>query len=147
MTSVDSLRNWNENIWQLFIDSSQQILKAVLLHNGNSKPSILIAHCVHLEETYDSMKILLKAVQYNVHQWNNCGDMKVTGMSMAMQAGSMKFCCLCLWVSCSTAEYYVKCDWEPWKTYRLGKASVQHWMRIRKWDVACHLKFTFCIHI
>ena len=85
-----------------------------------------MAHCVHLQETYDSMKILLKAVQYNFHQWNNFGDLKVTGMSVAMQAGFMKFCCLCLWDSCSTAEYYVMCDWEPRMTYRLGKNSVQH---------------------
>lgn len=101
MTLVASLRSWNDNIWQLFIDYLQQSLKAVLLHNGNSKPPILIAHCGHLEETHDYMKILLKAVQYNVHQWNNCGDLKVTSMSMAMQADFIKFCCLCLWDSCS----------------------------------------------
>jgi len=71
------------------------------------------------------MKILLKAVQYNVHQWNNCGDVKVTGMSMAMQADFMKFCCLCLWDSCPAVKHYVKYGWEPRKTYKLGKDSVQ----------------------
>jgi len=119
------LRNWHKNILQLFIDCSQRSLKAVLLHNKNSKPSILIPHCEHLEETYDSMKILSKAVHYDVHQWNNCGDLKVTGMSVAMQAGFMTFCCLCLWDSCCTAEHYVRCDWEPRKTDKLGKDSVQ----------------------
>ena len=34
--------------WRLFIDSSQRSLKAVLLHNGNEKPCIPIAHSVHL---------------------------------------------------------------------------------------------------
>ena len=32
--------------WRLFIDSSKQSLKAVLLHNGNVYPSISIAHSV-----------------------------------------------------------------------------------------------------
>jgi hypothetical protein len=70
---------WN---WRLFIHSSQQSLKAVLLHNGNSKPPILIADSVHLKETYDSIKILLEVIQYNAHQWNICGDLKVTGKLM-----------------------------------------------------------------
>ena len=112
MTSVASLRDWNENMWQLFINSLQLSLKAVLLHNGNSKPSILIAHCVHSKKTYDNVKILLEAIQYYVHQCNSCGDLKVTGMSLSMQAGFTKFCCLCLWDSCSTAKHYVRCDWE-----------------------------------
>ena len=30
--------------WRLFIDSSKRSLKAVLLHNGNLKPGIPIAH-------------------------------------------------------------------------------------------------------
>lgn len=55
----------------------------------------------------------------------NSGDLKVTGMSMAMQADFMKFSCLCLWDSCSTAKHYVKCDWETRKTYKLGKDSVK----------------------
>lgn len=56
--------------WRLFIDSSQRSLKAVLLHNGNSKPSIPIAHSVHLKETYDNMKLLLDTLSYDRYQWN-----------------------------------------------------------------------------
>jgi ribosomal protein S11 len=53
------------------------------------KPSIAIAtaHSVHLQKTYNNMKILLEEIQYNVHQWNICGDLKVTGMLMDMQGG------------------------------------------------------------
>ena len=36
---------------QLFVDMSKFILKAVLLHNGNIHPSILISHSVHMKET------------------------------------------------------------------------------------------------
>ena len=44
--------------WRLFIDSSKRSLKAVLLHNGNLKPSIPIAHSVHLHESYEHGRIL-----------------------------------------------------------------------------------------
>ena len=37
--------------WRLFIDSSKESLKAVLLHNGNIHPSIPVAHAVKLKET------------------------------------------------------------------------------------------------
>ncbi|QQP34854.1 Uncharacterized protein FKW44_022893 [Caligus rogercresseyi] len=30
--------------WHLFIDSGKNSLKAVLLHNGNEKPSVPLAH-------------------------------------------------------------------------------------------------------
>jgi len=37
--------------WRLFIDSSKASLKAVLVHNGNEKPSVPIAHAVGLKQT------------------------------------------------------------------------------------------------
>lgn len=112
--------------WRLFIDSSQRSLKAVLLHNGNIKPSIPIAHSVHLKETYDNMDILLKAIKYDSHQWNICGDLKVIGMLMGMQAGFTKYCCfLCLWDSRATTEHYRKRDWALRSTYVPGTSSVQ----------------------
>jgi len=55
--------------WRIFIDYSQRSLQAILLHDENSKPSIPFAHSVHLKETYDEIKILLEAIQYNVQQW------------------------------------------------------------------------------
>ena len=48
--------------WRLFIDSSEQSLKAVLLHNGNVYPiypSIPTAHSVWMKEDRESVKILL----------------------------------------------------------------------------------------
>jgi hypothetical protein len=72
------------------------------------------------------MEILLEAIQYNVHQWNIYGDLKVIGMWMGMQGGFTKFCCsLCLWVSLSTAKHYIKRDWETSKTSEPGRDSVQ----------------------
>ena len=42
--------------WRLFIKSSKQSLKAVLLHNGNVYPSIPIAHSVQMKEDHESVK-------------------------------------------------------------------------------------------
>ena len=50
--------------WRLFTDSSKASLKAVLLHNGNEKPSIPVAHATGLNETYESMDLLLRLTKY-----------------------------------------------------------------------------------
>jgi len=47
--------------WRLFIDSSKLSLKAVLLHNGNTLPSIPVGHSVH-NKSYENMKILMEAI-------------------------------------------------------------------------------------
>ena len=46
---------YNFNEWRLFIDSSKLGLKAVLLHQGNKKPSIPVAHAVNMKESYVSI--------------------------------------------------------------------------------------------
>ena len=51
--------------WRLFQDFSKRILKAVLFHNGNIKPSVSTAHSVDLKESYGSIEILLNLIQYN----------------------------------------------------------------------------------
>ena len=55
--------------WRLFIDSNKTSLKAVLLHNGNSKPAIPLAHAVGMKETYDSMKRILELIHYEDYKW------------------------------------------------------------------------------
>lgn len=42
--------------WRLFIDSSKNSLKGVLLHNGNIFPSIPVAHSAHMKEDYENVK-------------------------------------------------------------------------------------------
>ena len=50
---------------RLFIDSSQLSLKAVLLHSGNTLPSIPVGHSMHNKESYENMKILMDAINYD----------------------------------------------------------------------------------
>ena len=76
--------------WRLFIDSSKASLKAILLHNGNTKPSVPLFHAVDLKETYNSMKQILTAIQYDKFSWNICGDLKVIGLLMGMQGGFLQ---------------------------------------------------------
>ena len=86
------------NEWRLFIGSSKRSLKAVLLHIGNKKPSIPIAHSAQLKESYDSIKILLNAIHYSDYQWSLCGDLKVIGMLMELQGGFSKTLLLFMFV-------------------------------------------------
>ena len=97
-TSLGLLHNPSD--WRFFIDSSQRSLNDVLLHNGNKYPSIPIAHSVHLKEPYDNMELLLEAIKYSEYQWSLCGDLKVIGLLMGMQASFTKYCYFfCLWDS------------------------------------------------
>ena len=73
-----------ESEWHLFIDSYKRSLKAVLLYNGNIKPSVPIAHSVHLKESYEIIEIPLNAIQYNEYRWFLLGDLKIIDISMKM---------------------------------------------------------------
>ena len=94
--------------WRLFIDSSEQSLKGVLLHNGNVYPSIPIAHSVWMKEDRESVKILLELIRYNNHNWNVCGDFKMIAFLLRLQGGYAKHSCfLCLWNSRADEQHYV----------------------------------------
>ena len=75
----------NLDEWRLLIDSSKTSLQAVLLHNEYVSPSIPVGHAVHLKETYDNMKKLLRCTKYEQHQWQLCGDLKVVALLLGFQ--------------------------------------------------------------
>jgi hypothetical protein len=113
--------------WRLFIDSSKRSLKAVLLHNGNVKPSIPVAHVVGMKETYESMAAILKVINYSEHAWNICGDLKVVALLLGMQMGYTKYMCfLCLWDSRDDKAHYEVKEWPPRSDFVVGKHNVQH---------------------
>lgn len=85
-TDVDGLfqkmkQPYDKTEWRLFIDGSKYSLKALLLHNGNKKPSIPIAHAINTKENYESMTEILTLLKYNDHKWKICGDLKVCDLN------------------------------------------------------------------
>jgi hypothetical protein len=56
---------YNPDQWRLFIVSSKMSLKAVLLHHGNVFPSVPLAHAAKMNESYESMKLLLGKFTYD----------------------------------------------------------------------------------
>ena len=115
------------NEWRLFIDSSKRSLKAVLLHIGNKKPSIPVAHSARLKESYDCIEILLNAIHYSDYQWSLCGDLKVIGILMGLQGDFTKHCYfLCLWDSRATAQHYETKEWPKRNSCAPGVKNIQH---------------------
>jgi hypothetical protein len=77
----------NASDQRLFIGSSKSSVKGVLLHNGDGFASIPIAYSIHLREIYDSVKLLLKSVNYQAHGWLVCWHFKVIGLLLGLQVG------------------------------------------------------------
>jgi hypothetical protein len=83
-----------------------------VLHNGNIHLSLPIAHSVHMKETYETMHLLLKGINYSKYGWKTCGDLKVIGLLLEMQSGYTWFCCfLCEWDSRAKEKHYNIKDW------------------------------------
>lgn len=116
----------NPEEWRLFIDGSTESLKAVLLCNGNEKPSIPLAHSVDLRESHDNLKAILQVIKYDTYQWQICCDLKVNAMLMGMQGGYTKYMCfLCLWDSRADAQHYKKKHWPQRLMFLPGEANVE----------------------
>lgn len=113
--------------WRLFVDSSNTSLKAVLLHNGNEKPSIPIAHAVGMKETYQSMKMILDAVNYKKYEWKIVPDLKVIALLLGLQSGWTKYCCfLCLWDSRAKLKHYKIKNWPKRTKFIPGFQNIEN---------------------
>jgi hypothetical protein len=110
-TDIDGLMqtlsvNHNPLDWRLFIDSSKLSPKAVLLHNGNTLPSVPVGHSVHNKESYENIKVRMEAINYDKFKWQICGDLKVIALLLGLQQRFTKFCCLiCEWDSRAHSHY------------------------------------------
>lgn len=119
--------------WRIFVDSSKESLKAVLLHNGNQKPSIPIAHAVNMKESYETMTKLFININYENHNWKICCDLKVVAILSGLQGGFTKHCCfLCLWDSRARHKHYVQKDWPPRVNNTIGVENIQHMALVKK---------------
>lgn len=99
------ITNYNADVWRLFIDGSKNSLKAVLMHKLNKLPTIPIAYSTNTKETYEIMKEILEAVNYNAHKWRICCDLKVVAILCGMQEGIQPICVLC---ACGIQDLAIK---------------------------------------
>lgn len=105
-------QNYDPEEWRLFLDGGKDSLKAVLLHKGNTKPSIPIGYGKYIKETYEAMKELLDLIHYDQHQWRICSDFKLVAILSGLQGGNTKFpCFLCLWDSRDRQNHYTQKVW------------------------------------
>ena len=131
-TDIDGLMqtlntNHNPMDWRLFIDSSHLSLKAVLLHKGKSLPSIPVGHSVHNNESYENMKILMEAINYDKFKWQISGDLKVIALLLGLQQGFTKYCCsICEWDSRALSLHYSRKDWLARKSLEPGIINVEN---------------------
>jgi len=109
---------------------SKLSLEAVILHNGNTLPSIPAGHSVHNKESYEDMKILMEAINYDKFKWQFCGDLKVIALLLGLKQGFTKYCCfICEWDSRARSLHYQErfgLPENPW--------SQESWM----WKIAIH---------
>ena len=111
--------------WRLFLDASKKSIKAVLLHNGNTLPSVPIAYSTTMKESYENLKTTLTIIQYNVHKWHVCADFKVIAMLTGLQPGYTKFCCfLWFWDLRARTEHYVRKHWAAISEMKLSKENI-----------------------
>ncbi|XP_049307337.1 uncharacterized protein LOC125777138 [Bactrocera dorsalis] len=113
--------------WLLFIDSSKNSLKAVLLYVDNTKNPVPIAISSNTKETYEAMKFILDRVQYQQHQWKICADLKVIALLTGLQTGYTKnMCFICHWDTRYRANQYRMRDWKLRTEFHLNVANVIH---------------------
>lgn len=113
--------------WRLFIDGSNASLKAVLLHNGNEKPSVPVAHAVDMKESYESMSLILRDVNYKKYNWKICADLKVIAIILGLQGGYTKYrWYLCLWDSRDRKQHYKKKVWPKRSDFVIDESNIQN---------------------
>jgi hypothetical protein len=47
-------------------------------------------HTTKLPESYETLKLVLEKIKYHEHEWQLCGDLKVTGLLLGQQRGYTK---------------------------------------------------------
>ena len=87
---------YNPDQWRLFIDSSKVSLRVVLPHNGNKFLSVPLAHAANMKESYESMKLLLGKIKYDVFKWKLCGDLKVVTTYSECNSGKQNTAVSCV---------------------------------------------------
>lgn len=113
--------------WRLFMDSSKQSLKCVLLHNGNKFGSIPIGHSTTMKEEYANIALVLEKIEYHQHQWVVCVDLKMVNFLLGQQSGFTKYpCFMCHWDSRARDQHWIKREWPLREEMVVGEKNVIH---------------------
>lgn len=119
--------SYDPDEWRLFIDGSVKSLKGVLLHNGNAYPSVPIVYGTDLKENYDNMKKILMLINYDIHRWVICCDLKIVAILMGLKKGYAKHqCFLCLWEGRRSDLHYTEHQWQHRQSHQIGTDSVEN---------------------
>lgn len=119
--------SYDPNEWRLFIDGSMRSLKGVLIHIGNVYPSVPIIYGTDVKENYDNMNVILKLINYDLHCWLICCDLKIVAILMGLKKGFAKHqCFLCLWEGRRRNLHYTDHKWQPRIGHQLGQDSIEN---------------------
>lgn len=77
--------------WRLFVDSSKNSSKCVLLHNTNRYGSVPIGHSTILKETYEAIKFVLEKILDHEHKGVTCDHLKMVNFLLRQQTGYTKY--------------------------------------------------------
>ena len=113
--------------WKLFIDSSKQSMKCVLLHNGNQFASVPIAHSTSLKENYEAVKLC----------WGKLIMISISGLFVLTWR-----CWILLGELSDFAEYpYFLCMWDSITRRRTGLCR-RNWCLAKKGTLSTTLWWT-----
>lgn len=77
------------------------------------------------QKNCDAIKLILEKVNYELHKWRLCCDLKVVAFLTGMQGGYVKYgCFLCKWDSRWPGNHYARKDWEMRSERRIGKYNI-----------------------
>lgn len=115
----------NPREWRLFIDSSTESLKGALVHIGNQHPTVPIIYGRYNKEDYDTMKLALQLINYNLYNWKICVDLKMVAILMGVKKCYSKHqCFLCIWEGRKTEHHYTDFQWAQREGYTVGEYSI-----------------------
>ena len=100
---------------------------------------------MHNKESYENMKILLEAINYDKFKWQFCGDLKVTALLLGLQPAFTKyFCLICDWDSRVRSLHYSRKYWPARKSLEPGIMNVENQPLVEPSKIllpSMHLKF------
>jgi hypothetical protein len=125
--------------WRLCTDSSQLSLKIIPLHNGKTLPSIPVGRSVYNKESYENMKILMEAINYDKFKWQICGDLKVIALLLGLEQGFTKYCCfICEWDRRARSIHYSRKVCPARKSLKPGIMNVENQPLVEASKILCH---------